>query len=177
MTVRGHVPSKWWHWDLSPALATIYKTAGLGKGPEMSSREGGPQGRGWGVGTSHLWQERQVGAVVCRPQQPSAWVRKGRRCRAAARYSLAFGLCVCFGSCIESTQLSPVIGRDCRVSTGRKRYAWGAAGSNVALLPVHWNQTLGGRDTMDSHLGYSILDSQGFLSCFYIFIASLWPPG
>lgn len=46
MTVRGHVPSKWWHWDLSPALATIYKTAGLGKGPEMSSREGGPQGRG-----------------------------------------------------------------------------------------------------------------------------------
>lgn len=34
-------------------------------------------------------------------------------------HSLALGLCVGFGGCVEAAQLCPVIGRDCRRSTGR----------------------------------------------------------
>lgn len=60
------------------------------------------------------------------------------------RYSLALSLCIGFGCGVEAAQLCPVIGRDCRESTGRKRDGKGAAGSQVALLPAHWNQTLGG---------------------------------
>lgn len=62
-------------------------------------------------------------------------------------YSLALSLGVGFGSCVEAAQLCPVIGRDCRVSTGDSvgEGSW----QSLALLPVCCNQALGGREAMD----------------------------
>lgn len=51
-------------------------------------------------------------------------------------YSLALGLCIGFGGCIEAPQLCPVIGRDCRVSTGRQEWArgsWQSCGSASSI--------------------------------------------
>lgn len=80
----------------------------------MGSREGGPKGG------AHPCQEGSLGPWSTGPCSPAPGCGRAAM-QAAGWYSLALGLCVGFGGCIEAAQLCPVIGRDCRGSTGDGR--------------------------------------------------------